>query len=134
MKNKKRAFLYVVLIIVLIMSMASTASANVQYSGYFSRFVNTSGDVLLVTYVRNNNTRCYFSAGANEYTTSFSSSAWELKPGTTDKWVQFDGMRLIRSGGSYTHRGNLWRNTRGRLRLHNTQAPGYVCAAYGVMS
>ena len=61
MKNKKRAFLYVVLIIVLIMSMASTASANVQYSGYFSRFVNTSGDVLLVTYVRNNNTRCYFS-------------------------------------------------------------------------
>ena len=125
MKSKKR-LLCMALLVMLVLSMASTASAY-YYHGHCINNFRTTGTIDLYSYVRDNNSRCYFCPTATEYNTGYNSTAWKAGESTNFSSHQMS------SGDDHTH-GYRGESGQGYLRFYNTDQPGQYIYLYGNMS
>jgi len=126
MKKNKSNLAFIVLVVVIIMSMASTAFAA-SYSAVFINWARTSSSVSLINYVEDRNTICYYDYQPI-YTTDYTSKAWYYNNGSYSIYSAI----LNQSGNTKRHAFS-GTPTSGKLSFHNTQMLGHYCSATGNM-
>lgn len=127
MKKSKKRFLCMALVVVLIMSLASTAFAY-NYTENTVTGTFTDGSVTLKSYIRDNNTRCYYCPNATEYNTGYQSQAWRVSGS-----AYCFSSHAMSSGDPYKHIGYNGAQATGDLYFYNTDQPGQRIFLIGSM-
>lgn len=140
-KENKKRFGFMILVVVMIMSMASTAFAGYSYQGSYTEATYTKGSVQINTYIRDRNeyNKVFMPAGSSYVNVSYTSQAYVNIP---EPWYQHPeevpgysirDHELNSSGGVVTFQMSKYAGHRGKLRFENTQVVDRYCIIKGTM-